>query len=1319
MCWLLLNMASLADVSVSRPSTDRMRMSWHAGACALTNTTQWVYGRLQPRTDVRLEDALPDYDRHGEPAVPFYTCRILLPPGKRATRVEPVSAQWMSPYDLDYPMAFINQPYTGYDMSDPADAAAWAQANHPDAVIFSSSRPYPENPIAFTNRIFRGYSILYLKFSPFVYRGSQKRLQLQTRIRFEINLKDQPAYGTYGLRDKPADREIVRNMTVNGMRDLETYYPQAGLNTLRGGTDTNYYVIITDTNFASSFDEFAAFHSYDATHTACVVTIDSILDYYAYTNAWDHLKLQWYIRDQLYSNGTEYVLIGGDVDVVTSYWSYSDFHLSEGQIPVGRFPADSRKDISNCVAKSMVALSNGSDRVQFIPRADEVGPGLVTYTNIFVPYMEVDIDSDLYNGQPDELFAAMDSHSIIWARGHGYYLYPHTAPAWYAPDNTNIQPVCVNFGCSGCIITWDDHPAEAYANARYGNMAYIGTVLPTTMHSFGVRFFESYLIDGTAGPRIGDMMVIAWPSKTLMTLLGDPRYAFVSPEFQSLPRISCPGYDSLSRSYNPDSGSGVVESASFTIHSFNDCPWVITNVWCNSAMSNHFALSCMASDVTMEVIFEFLDVTNIAPDMHTVYMDIRDAANDLFIERKTVTLTVTDKNILTPSDFVTSGMTNRLPAGTYYLVEDLDVCDGETLVLDPGVELTTDWEFGTDWRIIVRQGGTLLAAGSVTNSICFGQTMQGLPIEIHRTDLMPFSAEFAYCQFAHSIIGSNVPTVNFLNCTFVLPSSEDDLFPNRIEGAMRNCVITPANMGCVGEMGNLSGFDIAYSCLTVSTTNGLWDPTVPIYCTQGSNNLWANDYVGFGMDLAPSLASPCINGGDPDSPLDPDGTRADMGATYVDLSSAVRVPDDYTNIQQAVDAARTLTTAVMVAQGVYNQAVEFSSSMGDSFRLIGASETSMPQLVVTNADRGILSFNADTLVENMRITHIGSNRSGCAVSLTSDMVNVGFRNCVFEYNRDNDNVFSLCRTTDWAQVGFYMEHVRFENNQSNNYLISVGKGLSSPSMAMDTWNWLNQCRFSNNTDIDILFNYSPSNCCLFTRGLTFEDNRVNTLIYNSDNSSSSNAMLVLQNALFVGNEGALISGDDACTVLENCTLFDNGSNILARANAEIQIVNAILWSNVYAFTEEDGGMIQVDYSDMDMEYAGTGNMTTNPLFTDAANRDYRLMRISPCIDAGNPATPYDNEPGPNGGRVNLGCHGNTPRAAVWKAWQAPKLAFSNNQFIVNFDARTNEYYCTEYASELTGPWTNLCSQAATGSTSSVHWTPPDDRGFFRVFQYRP
>jgi hypothetical protein len=559
-------------------------------------------------------------------------------------------------------MAFIDQSRSGYDMTDPVQVRQWERSNHPDEAVYGSNEYYPDPFVQYHERSFRGYRIVDLIFTPFRYRPAMNELAWCRQLEFEFVLRptrEAPAY----RRDVSADRDIVRAMVVNPDL-LDTTYPNQPARASRSGPTTNYYVIITSTNLAASFEGLRTFHSYDVDHQASIVTLDTIRDFYSYTNVSDVLKIGWYVQNELYSNGTEYVLIGGDVNVVTSHYGSSDFYFSMGQIPVGRFSAATPLEVSNCVAKVVVPVSNGTDRVQFVPRRDEVGPGLITYTNIFVPYLEVDVDMDLYSAPPNDLFPAMDSHTIMWARGHGYYLYPQWAPSWRTPDNVNCQPVCVNFGCSGAVIDYDDHPSEAYQYCRYGNAAYMGTVADTTYHSFGVSFFESYLVDGTASPAIGDMMLIAWNRNSLFTLLGDPRYEFVSEQFQAMPRVSAPGYGGYSRSYNTDSGTGYIDQITFSVKSFNDCGWALQNFQYDSPMSNHVAFSCLGSNVSTDVTVQFLDVTNIPPGSYNVRWDVCDTNNGYFICSKTIRLTVTDKNILTDDDFIVSGNTNRLPAGT-------------------------------------------------------------------------------------------------------------------------------------------------------------------------------------------------------------------------------------------------------------------------------------------------------------------------------------------------------------------------------------------------------------------------------------------------------------------------------------------------------------------------------------------------------------------------------------------------------------------------------------------------------------------------------
>lgn len=54
----------------------------------------------------------------------------------------------------------------------------------------------------------------------------------------------------------------------------------------------------------------------------------------------------------------------------------------------------------------------------------------------------------------------------------------------------------------------------------------------------------------------------------------------------------------------------------------------------------------------------------------------------------------------------------------------------------------------------------------------------------------------------------------------------------------------------------------------------------------------------------------------------------------------------------------------------------------------------------------------------------------------------------------------------------------------------------------------------------------------------------------------------------------------------------------------------------------------------------------DPLFVDLAGDDYHLQSGSTSIDAGDPTSAFNLEPGPDGNRINLGAYGNTPQATL-------------------------------------------------------------------------
>jgi len=106
------------------------------------------------------------------------------------------------------------------------------------------------------------------------------------------------------------------------------------------------------------------------------------------------------------------------------------------------------------------------------------------------------------------------------------------------------------------------------------------------------------------------------------------------------------------------------------------------------------------------------------------------------------------------------------------------------------------------------------------------------------------------------------------------------------------------------------------------------------------------------------------------------------------------------------------------------------------------------------------------------------------------------------------------------------------------------------------------------------------------------------------------------------------------------------------------------------------------------EYGGMGNLGTDPLFVAVApdQNDLHLKSraghwdavalawvaddvTSPCIDAGDPNRPVEQEPFPNGGRVNMGAYGGTSEAS--KSWFGAEPCATIDAADLNGDCRVD------------------------------------------------
>ena len=130
-------------------------------------------------------------------------------------------------------------------------------------------------------------------------------------------------------------------------------------------------------------------------------------------------------------------------------------------------------------------------------------------------------------------------------------------------------------------------------------------------------------------------------------------------------------------------------------------------------------------------------------------------------------------------------------------------------------------------------------------------------------------------------------------------------------------------------------------------------------------------------------------------------------------------------------------------------------------------------------------------------------------------------------------------------------------------------------------------------------------------------------------------------------EGGGMAVFDGPATLTNCTLADNcvgtavnetpasGGLYVTAENQSTQalsLVNGVVWRNSPGGVCNDAtapATLAITYSDIQMTdtqaHAGTGNINGDPIFSAPNSDDYTLGTGSPCIDAGDPASPLDED----------------------------------------------------------------------------------------------
>jgi hypothetical protein len=179
----------------------------------------------------------------------------------------------------------------------------------------------------------------------------------------------------------------------------------------------------------------------------------------------------------------------------------------------------------------------------------------------------------------------------------------------------------------------------------------------------------------------------------------------------------------------------------------------------------------------------------------------------------------------------------------------------------------------------------------------------------------------------------------------------------------------------------------------------------------------------------------------------------------------------------------------------------------------------------------------------------------------------------------------------------------------------------------------------------------------------------------------------LSNCAFIANSshptigyhgGAIYFAYASANTLRSCTFFRNacpaGDGGAIKTDGALAVINCIFWKNNAGANGDEiylyNSTLNVGYSCLNTgagfidgpgtKNVGAGVIYTDPLFASEVDPcDVHLKSkagrwhsgwvfdgvMSPCIDAGDPASDWSLEPRGNGRRINLGSYGNTPEAS--------------------------------------------------------------------------
>jgi hypothetical protein len=262
----------------------------------------------------------PEVGLPGEPLLPAYGMSILLPQGEDVIRVW-VETSEDTEYGLAYPLECAQRQY-------PLSLEGPYQRTLPDDEIYGGPDAFPsERIVHVSTETFRGYNIAFLRVYPAVYVAAENVLSFAPSLSVFVETRpnDEALARSLGtLRpDSRNDRAMLAGIVGDATeaRSYEARSFPAVLGSLTDPEDSYPYVIITNSTLQSTFEDLKDLKDEQGYRTKIVLVSDITSNY---TGDDTQMKIRNFIIDAYQNWGTEFVLFGGDDEIVPHRGLYAD-----------------------------------------------------------------------------------------------------------------------------------------------------------------------------------------------------------------------------------------------------------------------------------------------------------------------------------------------------------------------------------------------------------------------------------------------------------------------------------------------------------------------------------------------------------------------------------------------------------------------------------------------------------------------------------------------------------------------------------------------------------------------------------------------------------------------------------------------------------------------------------------------------------------------------------------------------------------------------------------------------------------------------------